>query len=75
MNCGIGCRCSSDPVLLWPRPAPAAPILPLSWGLPYTVGVAIKKKKIKVELLAYTKRKGKRMGKENLSFLFQFLWF
>ena len=35
MNCGIGCRGSSDPVLLclwlWCRLAAAAPIQPLAW--------------------------------------------
>ena len=36
MSCGIGCRHSSDPVLLWPwcRPAAAAPVQPLAWELP-----------------------------------------
>ena len=29
---------------LWCRPAPAAPIRPLAWELPYTVSVALKRK-------------------------------
>ena len=29
---------------LWHRPAGAAPILPLTWELPYILGVALKKK-------------------------------
>ena len=46
MSCGVGCRGSSDLELLWlwRRPANAAPIGPLAWELPYTVGVALKNK-------------------------------
>ena len=38
-----------DPVSLWLwyRPAAAAPVQPLAWELPYTVGAALKKKKKK----------------------------
>ena len=48
MSCGVGCRCSLDPVLLWLwcRLAAAAPIRPLAWELPYVMGVALKNKKI-----------------------------
>ena len=44
MSCGVGCRCISDPTLLWLwcRPAAAAPIRPLTWELLYAVGVALK---------------------------------
>ena len=28
VSCGIGCRCGSDPVLLWRRPAASVPIDP-----------------------------------------------
>ena len=37
MNCGVGCRCGSDPELLWLwfGPAAATLIRPLAWGLPY----------------------------------------
>ena len=47
MICGVGCRCGSDPVLLWLwcRPAATALIPPLAWELPYGAGAAIKKKK------------------------------
>ena len=47
MRCGVGHRHSLDPSLLWLRcwPAAAAPTLPLAWGLPYAVGVAVKRKK------------------------------
>jgi len=42
MSCGVGCRRSSDPVLLWlwHRPAATAPIRPLAWEPPYAVGEA-----------------------------------
>ena len=44
--CGVGCRCSSDPALLWlfQRPAAAAPIWPLAWEFPFATDVALKKK-------------------------------
>ena len=47
MSCGVGCRCGSDPALLWlwRRLAAAAPIQTLVWELPYVVDVALKKKK------------------------------
>ena len=50
MSCGIGHRCNWDPVLLWlwHSPAAAAPIQPLAWELPYTVGVALKSQKKKI---------------------------
>ena len=49
MSCGEGCRCSSDPILLWLwcRLAAVAPIQPLSLELPYVPGVALKSKKKK----------------------------
>ena len=42
MNCGVGCRCSSDPALLWlwRRPAAMVPIQPLAWEPPHATGVA-----------------------------------
>ena len=49
MSCGVGCRCSSDPALLWlwlwRRLAVTALIRPLAWEPPYTMGVALKKTK------------------------------
>ena len=47
MSCGAGCRCSSDPTLLWlwSRPAAVAPIWPLAWELPYAESAAPGKKK------------------------------
>ena len=50
-SCGIGCRCGSDPALLWlwQRLATAALIQPLAWKFPYAVGTALKRKKKKKE--------------------------
>ena len=43
INCDIGRRCSSDPVLLWLwcRQGAVAPIRPLAWELPYAAGAAL----------------------------------
>ena len=53
MSCGVGHRRGSDLALLWMWHRLAAPalILPLAWGPPHAVGVALKKQKKK-------KRKG-----------------
>ena len=42
MSCGVGHRYSLDPALLWlwHRLTAAAPIGPLAWESPYTVGAA-----------------------------------
>ena len=47
MSCGIGRRCGSDLVLLWPwrRPAATAPIRPLAWAPPYAAGAALKRER------------------------------
>ena len=47
MNCGVGRRRSSDPMLLWLwfRPAAVASIRPLAWETPYAAGAALKSKK------------------------------
>ena len=49
MSCGVGCRHSSDLVLLWlwHRLAATALIRPLAWKLPYATGVALKRQKNK----------------------------
>ena len=47
VSCGVGRRLGSIPVLLWCRPETTAPIQPLAWGLPYGMGVALKKEKRK----------------------------
>ena len=61
MSSGVGRRCSSDPVLLWPwhRPAAVALIGPVDWELPYANGAAQKSKKKK-------KKKKKRKKKDNV---------
>ena len=47
MSCDVGCRCSSDPTLLWLwcRPAATALIRPLAWEPPYAAGVVLEKAK------------------------------
>ena len=42
-SCGIGCRCSLDPDLLWlwHRPVASVPICPQVWELPYAAGTAL----------------------------------
>ena len=47
MSSGVGCRCGSDPELLWPwrRLAAEIPTGPLDWELPYGTGEALKRKK------------------------------
>ena len=47
VSCGVGCRRSSDPALLWLwcRPAAAAPIPSLASELPYATGAALKNQK------------------------------
>jgi len=42
MRCGVGCKCGSDPALLWlwRRPVATAPIRPLAWEPPYAAGAA-----------------------------------
>ena len=42
VSCGVGCRRSSDPALLWlwRRPVATAPIGPLAWEPPYAAGAA-----------------------------------
>ena len=48
MTCGVGCRCGSDPVLLWVwcKPAAVALVGLLAWEFPYATGVALKRKKM-----------------------------
>ena len=43
LSCGIGCRCGSDPTLLWMwlRLEATALILLLAWELPYVTGAAL----------------------------------
>ena len=50
VSCGVGHRCGSGPVLLWPWHSltATAPIQALAGEPPYAVGVALKNKKQKV---------------------------
>ena len=45
MSCGVGCRCRSDPTLLWLwcRLAATGLIGPLAWEPPYASRAALKK--------------------------------
>ena len=47
MSCGVGCRLSSDPMLLWlwRRPAATALMRPLAWESAYATGAALEKTK------------------------------
>ena len=49
MNCGLVCRCSSDPELLWLwlRSAATGLTSPLAWDAPCAVDVALKRPKKK----------------------------
>ena len=47
MSYGEGCRCGSDPMLLWLWRRPAAPVGPLAWELPYAIRLALESKKKK----------------------------
>jgi len=55
VSCSVGCRCGSDPELLWLwcRLAATTPIGPLAWEPPYAAGVALEKTK---------KKKKKKLG-------------
>ena len=62
MSCGVGCRGSSDPTLLWLwcRPVATAWIQPLAWEPPYAVGEALKKQERKKERKQGRKRERKK---------------
>ena len=59
MSCGEGCRCGSDPVLLWLlcRLVATAPTGPLAWDPPYAAGAA-------QEMAKRQKKKKKKERKE-----------
>ena len=46
MNCGVDCRCVTEPALLWLWRwlAAVAPVVPLAWETPYATGAALKSK-------------------------------
>ena len=47
--CGSQTRLRSPLLWLWRRPAATAPIRPLAWELPCVVGLAVKRKNIKLD--------------------------
>ena len=63
MSCGVGCRCSSDSVLLWlwSRLKATAPIRPLAWEPPYAAGAALKRQKTKkiIAFIIFTAQTGR----------------
>ena len=63
MSCGVGCRRSLDPVLLWLwcRPAAIVLIRPLAWEPPYASGAALEKAKRQNK----TKQKNKKTKERN----------
>ena len=68
VNCGVGCRHRSDPVLLWLFCwlAAAAPIDPLAWKPPYAPGAAVKRaKKPQKTQTKTTQNKPKNKTKQN----------
>ena len=61
-SCGVGCRCGSDPALLWLwcSLVATAPIGPLAWESPYAVGVAPEKaKRPNIYIYIYIKQNSK----------------
>ena len=61
VSCGVGCRCGSDPALLWlwQRPAATALIQPLAWEPPYAGGAALKSEKKERKEMAHLGREGR----------------
>ena len=49
MSCGVGHRCSLDPMLLWlwPKPAAIALVGPLAWEPAHASGAALKRQERK----------------------------
>ena len=70
MSYGVGHRCGSDPALLWlwRRLAAAAPIQPLAWELPRTIGVALKTKKASTVGAHVAKGRGPPLLSYNLNY-------
>ena len=67
MSCGVGCRRGSNPTLLWLwcRPVPTAPIRPLAWKPPYTVGAGLEKAKRQKKKTKQNKTKKTNQTKQN----------
>ena len=66
MSCSVGGRHGSDRALLWLwcRLAAAAPMRPLAWELPYTVGAALKRKRKKKKKKKEKRKKEKRNSRK-----------
>ena len=77
MSGGVGCRCSSGPMLLWlwHRRVAIALIRPLAWEPPYAAGMALEKEteqnKTK-KTLKRQKNKNKKKTVLPLVFLYEF---
>ena len=61
MSCGVGCRCSSDPALLWlwRKLAATTPIRALAWEPPYAAGAALEMAKSQKQKKKKKKKKKK----------------
>ena len=73
VSCDVGCRYSSDLVLLglWCRPGAIVPIGPLAWELPYATSLALKRPKKNLNIATDaidTKKMGKNLQKPLLKF-------
>ena len=72
MSCGVGCRCGSDPELLWLwyRLAAAALIQLLAWEPPYAEGMALRRQKKEKKRKKKRKKKirGRASGHHCISF-------
>ena len=66
MSCGVGCRCGSDPALLWlwRRPAAEAPTGPPTWEYPHAAGAAQEWQKDKNKQTNKQKNNTLKNGKE-----------
>ena len=66
MSCGAGCRCGSDPVLLWLWCGPAATALirPLAWEPAYAAGAALEKAKRQKKKKKKKKKERKKEKKQ-----------
>ena len=69
MSYSVHHRCGLDPVQmwLWHRSAAAAPIRPLAWKPPYTVGATLKRQKKKKERKKERKKEISQRGSQNYS--------
>ena len=67
MSCGVGCRCGSDPALLWlwRRPAAEAPTGPPTWEYPHAAGAA---QEIATITTTTKKRKDKKKGNKRRNY-------